>query len=43
MLQDTCDLVLHDPTISSDTAVWRAAALQARGEVFMAVCDEPEE
>lgn len=43
VLQHTCDTVLHDPTISSDTAVWRAAALQVRGEVFMAVRDEREE
>jgi len=43
VLQETCDQVLHDPTISSDTAVWRATALQTRGDVFMAVRIEREE
>ena len=43
MLRETCDRVLNDPTISRNTAVLRAAALQTLGDAFMAVQNEREE
>jgi len=43
VLRETCDRVLNDPTISRNTAVLRAAALQTLGDAFMAVRNEREE
>jgi len=43
VLRETCDRVLNDPTITRNTAVLRAAALQTLGDAFMAVRNEREE
>lgn len=43
MLRETCDRVLNDPSISRNTAILRAAALQTLGDAFMAVRNEREE
>ncbi|KAI0284178.1 DnaJ-domain-containing protein [Russula brevipes] len=43
VLRETCDRVLNDPTISRNTAVLRAAALQILGDAFAAVRNEREE
>lgn len=43
MLRETCDRVLNEPTISRNTAVLRAAALQTLGDAFMAVRSGREE
>ncbi|KAH9966296.1 DnaJ-domain-containing protein [Russula compacta] len=43
VLRETCDRVLNDPTISSNTAILRAAALQILGNAFMAVRNERDE
>jgi len=43
VLRETCDRVLNDPTISRNTAILRAAALQTLGDAFMAVRNEREE
>lgn len=43
MLRETCDRVLNDPTISSNTAILRAAALQILGNAFTAVRNERDE
>jgi len=43
VLRETCDRVLNDSTISRDTAVQRAAALQILGDVFSAVRNERDE
>jgi len=43
VLRETCDRVLNDPAISSNTAVLRAAALQILGESFAAVQNEKDD
>ncbi|KAI9439408.1 DnaJ-domain-containing protein [Russula earlei] len=43
VLRETCDRVLNDPTISRNTAVLRAAALQILGDTFSAVRNERDE
>jgi hypothetical protein len=43
VLRETCDRVLNDSTISRDTAVLRAGALQILGDVFSAVRNDRDE